>query len=968
MTSYTNLLSVIQVVNGSQKNILFSVIAVQETWGVKEDFNIARYQNFIYKTRKDISGGGIGFFVREGIEYEILDEPSIFEARIHESLFIRVTGGNNNGIVIGNVYRPNTHPFSNIKKSTSLLSKSIEHIRQRYKNDTIIIVGDFNIDLVSDENNSTSDFISELTSKGFLELITVPTRVTDTSETLLDHIWASTSYCSTSGVLDSGISDHYSTFLLLEQKIKPANKSPTFQKRTLKEANISSLKEALAQTDWSPITSTQNPVLSYNAFFQTFYKEFNIHCPIVTKKSRSKKDIPLHPWMTKGLLISRKKKEKLLKLKTKLKTTEAKSEFNTYKKIYEKVIAKSKIIFYKNEFNSAISNPKKTWDLLREATKLGGRKAAAEVPSTFREKNKVTNSKVEVANGFNDFFATVGSNLANEINLPCEPAEHSVEKSNKVFKFTQICRESIIVYASKLKNKHSTGWDGLSSYVLKQVIHLLIDPLTHIFNLSLSTGYIPPEFKVARVIPLHKCGEKDLYGNYRPISLLPTFSKLFEYIVNEQIRSFFNCFKLFTKSQFGFRLGSEPAMAVSKFVDAIFKAQNEISLGIFIDAKKAFDTIDHNILLKKLERYGFRGPELKLVENYLKNRFQVTEVDGVVSSLVKILAGVPQGSILGPLLFIIYINDLPAASGFNSFLFADDTSFHLCDKNLKDLQVRANAELEQVERWFNSNKMVLNSKKTKYILFGVPKSQRKTNFELKIGGEILNRVSESNSEKFVKLVGIALDENLSFKYHINHIKAKLNQANFILARSGKFLTKGIRILVYNSLVKSVLEFGCWVYGHCGKTLLDTLFKIQKKIIRNVVGVKGRTHTNALFIDLNFLKLPDIIDYNTKVLGCKIYYNRAPRNLCDGFEKFSSLRETRSTTEHLLNIPYCKNIKKEGSPCFSIPKCWNGMCLSLKKIDKLGKFKSALHTNYINDYRREPICTIKNCFSCSVSAR
>jgi len=266
-------------------------------------------------------------------------------------------------------------------------------------------------------------------------------------------------------------------------------------------------------------------------------------------------------------------------------------------------------------------------------------------------------------------------------------------------------------------------------------------------------------------------------------------------------------------------------MAVSKFVDAIFKAQNESSIGIFIDAKKAFDTIDHEILLKKLRRYGFYGVELKLIENYLTNRFQVTEVGGIVSSLIKILAGVPQGSILGPLLFIIYINDLPLASSFTSFLFADDTSLHMSDKNLKKLESKANLELDRVERWFRANKMMLNSKKTKYILFGVSKNSK---FKLQLGGETIMRVSESNEEKFVKLVGIALDEKLTFKHHVNLIKAKLNRANFILARSSKFLTQEIRVLVYNSLVKSVLEFGSWVYGHCGKSLIEKLFILQKK--------------------------------------------------------------------------------------------------------------------------------------------
>ena len=965
--NFENLYGVTQQVNKESKNsFLFSVIAVQETWKVKEVFHIPGYQKFVSKTRAEGNGGGIGFFVREGCEFEILKEPSIFEKRVHESMFIRIAGGNQGGIVIGNVYRPNTAPYASIRRSTEYLSKSIEYIQQKYRHDSIVILGDFNIDLLGEENNDTLDFISELVSKGFIELISVPTRESDSSKTLLDHIWVCSKFRSQTGVVCSGISDHHATFLSIEHKPK-ADKGPnTFQKREINSAKISMLEQNLVHTDWSSVTNEKNPVIAYKNFFQLFYKTFNMHCPVITKRIKNKRDIPLHPWMTKGLLVSRKRKEKLLKEKLKLKTEESKLKFYEYKRLYEKIIMNAKMTFYKREFESASGNSKKTWDILKEATKLGNKNVKPNFPSSFKKGEGMTKNTLEIANGFNEYFATVGSKIAQEIVKPDEKAEDFVGGSSKVFKFQEICRESIIVYASKLKNKHSAGWDGLSSHVLKQITPSLIDPLTHIFNLSLRTGYIPPEFKVSRVIPLYKDGEKDVFGNYRPISLLTSFSKLFEIIVNEQIRNYFNCFQLFSKNQFGFRLGSEPSMAVSKFVDAIFKAQNEISLGIFIDARKAFDTIDHNILLKKLHRYGFHGAEIRLVENYLKNRYQVTEINGEVSNLIRILAGVPQGSILGPLLFLIYINDLPKASAFSSFLFADDTSLHMSDKNLKNLEIRAGAELKLVERWFQANNMALNSKKTKYILFQVPNSCKNNMFELKLGGEILSRVSSTTEEKFVKLVGVALDENLSFKHHVKQIKVKLNRANFILAKSGKFLTQEIRVLVYNTLVKSVLEFSSWVYGNSGKTIINELFILQKKIVRNVMGVKRRVHTNSIFSKLGLLKLSDLIEYNTRVVGWKIWYGKAPENLIEGYEKTSLARNTRSSNDQNFKVPFCKKEKLKVASCYSVTNCWNKIDRQTKKIEKLGKFKRKLLSEYFDNYRSEKPCTIKNCYACSIA--
>ena len=620
---------------------------------------------------------------------------------------------------------------------------------------------------------------------------------------------------------------------------------------------------------------------------------------------------------------------------------------------------------YVNKFSEARGDCKKTWNLLREVLGRDENNSKCDIPSAFKQ-NGVILSGEKVAEGFTAYFSSVGQDIAKRIQSPKQGACTYLKRAAcPSFKFQELCSNSILHYALLLKDKTSLGFDGVSSHVVRRIAPAIVEPLCHLFNLSLKTGFIPQQFKIARVIPLFKSGKKDDFGNYRPISIIPAFAKLFELIVNEQTRNFFNCFNLFSNAQFGFRKGSNPTFAVAKFMDAIFKKQQEISLGIFIDIKKAFDSVDHKILLQKLEFYGFSGAELQLMTNYLINRYQYTDIDGLVSDFAEILAGVPQGSVLGPLLFLIYINDFPTSNDFKSFLFADDTSLFLSGTSIDNLKIKAQKELDRVEAWFNANRMQLNSKKTKFILFNLTKAKRSEPFTIKLGEDNLCRVSEESDDKFVRLVGVLLDEELSFKHHIAHIKSKLCSINFVMARSRNVLPPYIRMLIYNALVKSVLEFACILYGSAKKSTLDCLEKIQKKIIRNVKGTRSRAHTNNIFLELGVLKLKDLIEYNQIVLGHGIWHETLPDNIRSNLDKLENIdRGTRASLKLNFKIPFCKKRMFETAPCFSVPTAWNKLDTSLKSETRLNAFKTKVRNFYFDQYRSEPECNRVGCYSCS----
>ena len=272
-----------------------------------------------------------------------------------------------------------------------------------------------------------------------------------------------------------------------------------------------------------------------------------------------------------------------------------------------------------------------------------------------------------------------------------------------------------------MKSKLSCGPDNISSKLLKIILPIIIQPLCHLFNLSFQTGYIPDQFKTAKVVPVFKSGDKHDYSNYRPISLLSSFSKLLEKIVAKQMVGFLYKNKILYAHQYGFRKGHSTVHPVLQFLDKISLALNksdpEYTLGIFCDLKKAFDTVDFTVLQEKMEHYGFRGISKTFFENYLNNRKQYVCINGENSGIKQLYCGVPQGSVLGPLLFLIFINDLPNCTKLFSLLFADDTTFQISSNDPNELFKIANTELAKAAVWFQANKLTLNVSKTKYILF-----------------------------------------------------------------------------------------------------------------------------------------------------------------------------------------------------------------------------------------------------------
>ena len=425
-------------------------------------------------------------------------------------------------------------------------------------------------------------------------------------------------------------------------------------------------------------------------------------------------------WMTRGILISRTNKIRLGKLCYTHPSIENNTRYKNYRNLYNTVVRGAKKLFYERELKKAQSNLKKTWNLLKNVLNKPTSKSN-NIESLNIDGVSISDPKT-MANKLNSYFTNVARQIAEQI-PPTDrpPDDDNLLNDIPLLKFAEnpvTCSE-IIETLRLLQPKKSEDIDGVSMFLLKKIAFQLANPLRHIINLSFENAIVPTQLKIAKIVPIFKSGDTESMDNYRPISLLNSFSKIFEKIVCSRLVIFLENNNILSPSQFGFRSKHSTVHPMVKLTNFVSEALNkkEHAIAIFCDLRKAFDTCNYQILLKKLEKIGIRGKTLEWFKSYLSERKQFVVIDGVSSELLDIDIGVPQGSILGPILFLIYINDLPLCTSLLMLLFADDTTILASGKNIDDLIAYVNDEFKKIVYFFRCNKLSLHPLKTQFILY-----------------------------------------------------------------------------------------------------------------------------------------------------------------------------------------------------------------------------------------------------------
>ena len=897
------------------------ILALSETWMDDSVLNriceLPKY-TIIRKDRSDKfkdkygkkgSGGGVAILYKSYLKIEVIHPV---EEEIEEILWVRVKG--KKSFILGTIYITEYCDMLNDASGETILEKHLREINSN--NCDITLIGDFNIDLIENKISAKKKAVKEtlknlMDTYGFFQKIDQPTRIDKNSgrKSLIDHIWTNATNILSWGV-NIGISDHFGTFISINKEKEPI-KPTKIKIRNFKNYKLENfctdLENFLAesQIDFHLLNNDAN--LATVELINVITKTLDIHAPYIEIFPKDKKIYI--PWYNAEL------REKLKRKKEMLKDSMIHGRYlykNHLKKLTNVINALKKTLkqkYIQEKIEEAGEDPKKIWSLINALT---GRNSI-----DIHEPDNLTQARVD---NHNNFFATVGQKVQEKLNIEFET--NTKDFNFPPFEFQNVNSETVEKLIDYIKKDVATGFDSISAKVLKDSKSILSPFLTKIINVSYQNQTFPDCLKKAVVKPIYKKDSNDVnvISNYRPISILPVISKIFEKDAANQISKFLEENALLNLYQHAYRKGHSTVTCLFQLINLVYETieqKSEKIAVITLDLSKAFDSIHHGLLLKKLKNLNLDENSIRYIQSYLSNRKQVTKFSNFISKEEEVKSGVPQGSILGPLLFLCFVNDLPDTfTNICNFLsYADDTQLIVQADSTENLKQKVKETIELAQKWYHKNGLKNNSGKSKVLFFMHDKIEK-----IKVMDE--GMIKEVKTKNSVKILGVHVDKDLSFTKQINILKR--NAINVIrqVSRINKFLPLKLKITLYKTLISPIFNYCDIIWGGCSKKDSKKLQCAQNFAIRTIVGKRKFESVRENLKELKLLNLENRRIVHECVFTHKALTEKLPKLICEKYKIFKANPKTRQYSNSKLNIPKHKKSKFRKSPIFRTIISWN----------------------------------------------
>lgn len=904
------------------------IIVITETWLSQCDvssFSLHGYEHFA--VCRPTRGGGISIFISNCVHHSLCTElTGIFDWA--ELLTLKVQVDDTHFFFSG-CYRP---PGTSLPLFTSNL-ETVLFNTYASGNNKFMLIGDFNINLL-ESTSASNTYVNLISSHDASQLITQPTHVSSTgaSPSLLDHVIISNSliplFNPSVAVLDDILSDHLPITTNFYVHSSPSNSDEPVTSR-IDTDKFCALWEnvdlpAHGLTSFTSVSDCYNTIQSLLAH--------SLDLSSATASSSASR--PSVPW-----LRSPDYRELRRITKTVARSARHAPRNSTLGLILSSYIEKTRSLSFKlkqryfsHRIQHISNSSSAIWRFLNDQVRHKKKKNCLPISSLQSNGIILTNKKL-IANALNVYFSKVGLSLHESLKPTldaCSVSDLSPSINDHSIMIPYPSSSDVENLILKMKTSRSRGFN---TFLLKKIRTSISPLIAHLFSLCLSSASFPDDMKHAIITPLFKGGDRTQPINYRPISKIAPIDKLMDRYLFNVLSAFISdkAKDFFHHAQFGFRPRHSTQHAIFNLLHDISSAKSShlFTLCIFIDLSKAFDTISLPILFNKLSRLGVRGHALDIFKAYLSNRSHSTIVGDVMSPSVPLNCGVPQGSSLGPLLFLIYINDLPFISNQAKFvLFADDTTIYMSGPNVNDLFANMNSVLSALNSYLNKNKLCLNVKKTHYMLFSPTR-----NFSSPVLPSLI--ISDQPIDRVLgtKFLGIFIEETLSWKHQISHVTSKISSASGLLFRHRYLLPFNVKILLYRSLILSHLNYSLLFFGHSPESYLHNLKIVLNRAVRAILNAPYHTRLSTLFSQAGLLSLPLLHKFIcAKFLHHLIYHNFCELDITQLFSISKSARD-----------PYRLIIHNSSAFSFishAIPY-WNALPIHIRQIKPVRSFLNKL---------------------------